>query len=75
MIQVVPKASAVVPGAADAEQIMIHADHKEMVKFESKKDNDYEKVSDHLIIMVESAGSVISLRWEEEVRVDAGMQP
>lgn len=72
-IMVVPKASAVVPGAADAEQIMIHADHREMVKFESKKDNDYEKVSDHLIIMVESAGSVISLRWEEEVRVDAGM--
>lgn len=73
MIQVVPKASAVVPGAADAEQIMIHADHKEMVKFKSKEDNDYEKVSDHLFIMVESAGSVISLRWEEEVRVDAGM--
>ncbi|KAF2679629.1 hypothetical protein K458DRAFT_115480 [Lentithecium fluviatile CBS 122367] len=70
-IMVVPKASAVVPGAPDAEQIMIHADHKEMVKFKAKKDNDYEKVSDHLIIMVESAGSVISLRWEEEVRVNA----
>jgi hypothetical protein len=73
MIQVVPKASAVVPGAADAEQIMIHANHREMVKFESKEDNDYEKVSDHLIIMVESADSVIGLRWEEEVRVNAGM--
>jgi len=73
MIQVVPNASAVVPGVADAEQIMIHADHKEIVKFESKEDNDYEKVSDHLIIMVESAGSVISLRWEEEVRDNAGM--
>jgi hypothetical protein len=73
MIQVVPKASAVVPGAADAEQIMIHADHKEMIKFESKEDNNYEKVSDHLIIMVESAGSIIGLRWQEEVRVGAGM--
>ncbi|KAF1936850.1 hypothetical protein EJ02DRAFT_413325 [Clathrospora elynae] len=70
-IMVVPKASAVVPGAADAEQIMIHADHKEMVKFQSKEDNDYEKVSDHLIIMVEGAGIVIGLRWEQEVRVDA----
>ncbi|KAF2466293.1 uncharacterized protein BDR25DRAFT_345541 [Lindgomyces ingoldianus] len=70
-IMVVLKASAVVPGAADAEQIMIHADHKEMVKFKSKEDNDYEKVSDYLIIMAESASSVISLRWEEEVRVDA----
>lgn len=71
MIQVVPKASAVVPGAADAEQIMIHADHREMVRFESKEDNDYEKVSDHLIVMVEKAGSVVGLRWEEESRVDA----
>jgi hypothetical protein len=70
---VVPKASAVVPGAADAEQIMVHADHKGIVKFESKEDNDYEKVSDHLIIMAEGAGSVIGLRWEQEVRVDAGM--
>ncbi|KAF2741633.1 hypothetical protein M011DRAFT_377150, partial [Sporormia fimetaria CBS 119925] len=52
------------------EQIMIHADHRGMVKFESKEDNDYEKVSDHLIIMVESAGGVISLRWEEEMRAD-----
>jgi hypothetical protein len=73
MIQVVPKVSAVVPGAADAEQIMIHADHINMVKFESKEDNDYEKVSDHLIIMAESAGSVIGLRWEEEDKVNAGM--
>jgi hypothetical protein len=70
---VVPKASAVVPGAADAEQIMIHADHKEMVKFESKENNGYETVSDHLTIMIASAGSVISLRWEQEVRIDAGM--
>jgi hypothetical protein len=62
MIQVVPKASAVVPGAADAEQIMIHADHINMVKFKSKENNDYEKVSDHLIIITESAGSVIGLR-------------
>jgi hypothetical protein len=44
-----------------------------MVKFESKEDNDYEKVSDHLIIMAEDAGSVIGLRWEQEFRVDAGM--
>ncbi|PSN60505.1 hypothetical protein BS50DRAFT_593611 [Corynespora cassiicola Philippines] len=70
-IIVVPKASAVVPGSANAEQIMIHADHREMVKFESEEDSDYEKVSDHLIMMVEAAGSVVSLRWEEEIRVDA----
>ena len=67
------KASAVVLGAADAEQIMIHADYKEIVKFELKEDNNYKKVLDYLIIIVESAGAVIGLRWEEEVRVNAGM--
>ena len=61
MIQVVPKASAVVPGAADAEQIIIYTDYKEIVKFKSKEDNNYKKVLDYLIIMVKSAGSVISL--------------
>jgi hypothetical protein len=73
MTQVVPKISAVVQGAADAEQIMIHANHKEMVKFQSKEDSNYEKVSDHLIIMVEDAGRIISLRWEQEVRVNEGI--
>lgn len=68
----VPKASAVVPGAADTEQIMIHADHKMMVKFVSKEDNGYETVSGHLEIMVDSAAGVIASRWEQEGRVDAG---
>lgn len=73
MIQVVPKASAVVSGATDAEQIVIHADHREIVKFESKEDNNYKKVSGHLVVMVKEADSVVSLRWDEEGRVDAGM--
>jgi hypothetical protein len=71
--QVVPRASAVVPGAADVEPIVIHADHINMVKFASKGDNGYKTVSGHLRIMVQSAGDVIALRWEEEGRVDAGM--
>ncbi|RYO00078.1 hypothetical protein AA0121_g13436 [Alternaria tenuissima] len=37
-IMVVPRASAVVPGAADGEAIVIHADHIHMVKFGSKTD-------------------------------------
>jgi hypothetical protein len=59
--QVVPKASAVVPGAADAEPIVIHADHINMVKFASKQDNGYRTVSGHLQIMAENAGEAISL--------------
>ncbi|CAH0055794.1 unnamed protein product [Clonostachys solani] len=42
--QVVPRASAVVPGQADAESILIHADHKNMVKFLSKQDVGYTTV-------------------------------
>jgi hypothetical protein len=70
---VVPKASAVVPGAADAEPIVIHANHINMVKFASKEDNGYETVSGHLQIMVQGARDAISLKWEEEIRVNAGM--
>ena len=71
--QVVPKASAVVPGAADAEPIVIHADHINMAKFASKEDSGYRTVSGHLRVMAEDAGEAIALRWAEEGRVDAGM--
>jgi hypothetical protein len=71
--QVVPRASAVVPGAADAEPIAVHANHTDMVRFASKEDNGYKTVSGHLQIMVQSARDAISLRWEREDRVDAGM--
>ena len=49
--------SAVVPGAADAEAIVIHADHINMVKFTSKEDNGYRTVSGHLRIMAQNQGS------------------
>jgi hypothetical protein len=69
---VVPRASAVVPGAVDAEPIAIHADHLNMVKFASNEDNGYRTVSGHLRIMAQSASPVISARWEMETRVNAG---
>lgn len=43
-----PRPSAVVPGAAHAESIAIPADHLDMVKFASREDGGYEKVSEHL---------------------------
>lgn len=70
--QVVPRASAVVPGAADAEPIVIHADHINMVKFISERDSGYKTVSGHLQVMTQSARNVISSRWEEESRVNTG---
>ena len=68
----VPKASAVVPDVADAEPIVIHADHRDMAKFTSKEDNDYVSVSGHLQIMAGSAGDVIASRWGEEQRALKG---
>ena len=63
------------PGAADAEPIVIHADHINMVKFASREDNGYRTLSGHLQIMAQNASEVISSRWEEERRVNAGRQP
>jgi hypothetical protein len=72
MGQVVPRASAVVPGAADAESLVIHADHIRMVKFESKENSGYKTVSGHLRVMAQRASGVIHSRWEEEKSVSVG---
>jgi hypothetical protein len=68
----VPRASAVVPGAADSEPIAIHADHINMVKFGSKSDAGYRTVSGHLRLMAARAGDAIGGRWDTEGRLDAG---
>lgn len=60
------------PGAADAEPIVIHADHINMVKFRSKDDPGYRTVSRHLKLMTVDAGNAIGGRWEIEGRLDAG---
>ncbi|KAI1085938.1 P-loop containing nucleoside triphosphate hydrolase protein [Rostrohypoxylon terebratum] len=69
-ILVVPRASAVVPGQADAEAIGIHSDHTRMIKFSSTDDGGYKKVSENLQIMARSAGETVRSRWETEARVD-----
>jgi hypothetical protein len=70
-IMVVPRASAVVPGAADGEPIAIHADHIHMVKFGSKTDPGYRTVSGHLRVMARDAGNAIGGRWDTEAKVNA----
>lgn len=71
--QVVPKVSAVVPGQADAEPIVIHADHISMVKFASKENADYKMVVEQLQIMALDAEEKVRSRWEAERRADNGM--
>ncbi|KAI0439883.1 hypothetical protein F4803DRAFT_529566 [Xylaria telfairii] len=69
-ILVVPKASAVVPGQANAEPIAIHSDHINMVKFSENTDRGYIKVSETLQIMAKDAGEKIRSRWDTEARID-----
>lgn len=70
-LMIVPKESAVVPGQPHAESIAIHADHRNMVRFESKENKEYKNVSQHLKLMVRRANEVVLSKWEEEDRVDA----
>jgi hypothetical protein len=72
--QVVPKASAVVPGHADAEPIAIHVDHTSMVRYPSKRDAGYVAVSEHLQIMATNATDSVQQRWEGEARADDGRE-
>ncbi len=67
-----PRASAVVPGQVDAEPIVIHSDHINMVKFVSKEDVGYRTVSEHLQIMMETAVGSIQSQWEAEARINDG---
>jgi hypothetical protein len=69
---VVPRASAVVPGAADGEPIAIHADHTNMVKFESRSNPGYKPVSGHLRVMRARAGDAVGRQWATEGLMDAG---
>jgi hypothetical protein len=51
-MQVILKASAIVLSMADAEPIVIYADHINIVKFAAKEKNEYRTVSEHIRIMV-----------------------
>ncbi len=62
----VPQASAIIPGIADAEPVAIPADHLNMVKFTSREDGGYEKVSGHLQLLAEEASGAIAARWTEQ---------
>ena len=72
-IIIVPKSSAVVSGAVDAEAIAITDNHINMVKFPSETDEGFETVAGHLILMVEKACAKVSRNWEMEGIVENGM--
>lgn len=69
-----PQASAIVPGAADAEPIAIPANHLDMIKFVSREDEGYKKISGHLQLLAEEAPDVIKRRWAEQDRIRKGTE-
>lgn len=70
--QIVPQASAIVPGAVDAEAIAIPANHQNMVKFASRENEGYRKISGHLRLLAEEAPVAIRQRWREDDSVKKG---
>jgi len=71
-MKIVPKASAVVPGAVNVEAVGINRDHIEIVKFEGIDDPEYEKVRGHLdAFLDEMQVQRISQRWGESNRTIA----
>ncbi len=69
-----PRPSAVVPSAADAESIAIPADHLNMVKFASREDAGYERVSEHLWLLAEEAPDALKARWAEQDKIKKGTE-
>jgi hypothetical protein len=70
----VPQASAIVPGAADAESIAIPANHLNMIKFASREDEGYKKISGHLQLLAKGAPDAIKQRWLEQERIKKGAE-
>lgn len=70
--QIVPRSSAVIPGALDSRQIQINEDHINMCKFGSREDNGYVRVSDAIREMVGDAPSKVNKKWWKEDKINKG---
>ncbi|KAF8518819.1 hypothetical protein BU17DRAFT_90595 [Hysterangium stoloniferum] len=62
-MQIVPKASAVLPGAVNIEPISMHKDHTGMSKFQSVDDDDYKSVLCAVQDMIKKAPVIVDARW------------
>ncbi|KAF7502238.1 hypothetical protein GJ744_006309 [Endocarpon pusillum] len=72
-IMIVPRFSAVIAGAADAESVAINADHINMVKFASREDDGYKKISGHLQLLAQEAPHAVGARWAKQIRIENAM--
>ncbi|MCJ1245218.1 hypothetical protein MMC30_002420 [Trapelia coarctata] len=65
---IVPRVSAVLPGAANVEPIAMNKNHLTMAKFSSEVDNDLRSVSDHIAFMTEDAPREVARTWDVELK-------
>ncbi len=65
-----PRTSAVVQGQRDAEPILMHTNHVNMVKYTSRQDQGFITISEHLQIMADAAVEKIRQQWAAERRAN-----
>lgn len=61
--QLVPRHSAVVPGAVNVEPIPLHKNHINMARFEDENDQDFKVTLSCLTEMVDAAPAVVARKW------------
>jgi len=71
-IVVVPKSSAVVPGAKGAGVIAINRDHRTMVRFSTAEDTEFRKIWGTISVMVRTCAGKIKENWENRDIVENG---
>ncbi|KAI5842141.1 hypothetical protein DFP73DRAFT_498411 [Morchella snyderi] len=72
---VVPKDSAVVPGAVDTEIYAVHSDHHRMVQYTSSEDKGFENASRCILEMVKGAPGAVKGNWERWRESKAAIDP
>jgi hypothetical protein len=71
---IVPKSSAIVPGAMNVEPIPINKDHVNIAKFASANDEDFKTISSHLSLMVGAAPNRIVSNWRRYRTSEGGLR-
>ena len=64
-MMIVPKTSAIIPGATDAEAIEIRKHHRNMTRYPAEDDDDFKTVANHICLMSRKANSKVAANWTE----------
>jgi hypothetical protein len=57
---------AVIEGDVDAEVVALHGDHSQIVKFEGRGDEDYDRVVRYISGLVNEAATIVEKNWKRE---------